>query len=70
MLPDEIRDDLIKSIPAILNIRDICLILDVSASTVRREIKRRGGLPGYLVEGEWNVARADFLAYLARNATF
>ncbi len=69
MLPDDVRKDLIESLPAILDIRDICSILRVSPSTVRREIKRPNGIHAYLADGEWNVARPDFLAYLSRNAT-
>jgi len=69
MLPDNVRKELLESLPAILNIQDICLLLKVSPSTVRRELNRAKGLRGYLAEGEWNIARADLLDYLSRHAT-
>jgi hypothetical protein len=61
--------ELEEDLPPILDIRDICSILRVSDTSVRRELTRQGGIPGYLAEGKWNVARADFLAYLERNGT-
>jgi IS30 family transposase len=69
MIPDELRQELESSLPAILNIPDICSILRVSPSTVRRELKRPGGLHGYMADEEWNVTRSDFLMYLSKNAT-
>lgn len=69
MLPDETVKELEENLPPILDIRDICSILRVSDSTVRRELNRPGGLRGYLAEGEWNVARPDFLDYLIRQGT-
>ena len=69
MLPEELMKELEEDLPPILDIRDICSILKVSDSTVRRELSRPDGLPGYLAEGEWNVARADFIASLERHGT-
>ena len=69
MLLEEERKELETTLPPILNIPDICSILQVSPSTIRRELHRKDGLQGYLADGEWNIARADFLEYLAHNAT-
>jgi len=69
MLPEEIMSALAESLPAILNTRDICSFLKVSSETVHREIARPGGLKGFKAEGEWNVARADFLEYLEHHGT-
>jgi len=69
MLPDDLRKELEETLPPIIDIRDICSTLKVSASTVRRELTREGGLPGFIMDGEWNVTRKDFLDYLDRNGT-
>lgn len=68
MLPDDLKDELVATLPAILDVQDICSILRVSKKTIMREITE-GRLAAYRVEGEWNINRSDFLAYLRRNAT-
>jgi IS30 family transposase len=70
MLPEELRNELTNNLPVIMDIQDICSILNVSWDTVHRELRRPGGLKGYQdASGEWNINRADFLAYLSRNAS-
>jgi excisionase family DNA binding protein len=67
MLPDELEENLLGALPAILDIQDICSTLRVSQKTVLREITA-GHLPAYRADGEWNINRLDFLAYLSKNA--
>jgi|GEM_PF-2136648 len=69
MLPEQLKKELVESLPPILNIRDICSILRISDDTVRRELHRPGGMEGFYADGEWNVTRVAFLSYLSRNAT-
>lgn len=69
MLPERLKKELAETLPPILNIQDICSILRVSWKTVFKELHRKGGLEGFIAEGEWNVTRADFLKYLSRNDT-
>ncbi|HOX30881.1 MAG TPA: helix-turn-helix domain-containing protein [Spirochaetales bacterium] len=68
MLPDDLKQELLESLPAILDVPDICSILRVSRKTVLREISAHR-LIAYQVDDEWNVNRTDFLAYLSRNGT-
>jgi hypothetical protein len=67
MLPENLEEELTKTLPAILDIQDICLTLRVSKKTVMREIAAER-IPAYRADGEWNVSRMDFLEYLSRNA--
>lgn len=69
MLPDDLRKRLHETLPPILDVQDICSTLSVSAKTVMREITRENGLPAYRTEEGWNIARADFIAYLSRHST-
>lgn len=69
MPQEQTLEKLKMTLPAILNIPDICSVLKVSPTTVRRELARKNGLPGYLADGEWSVNRADFLVYLEQNGT-
>ena len=69
MLPDKLSKELERTLPSLLNIQDICSTLRISSSTVRRELARENGLPGFMMDGEWTVIRADFLDYLSRNGT-
>lgn len=65
---DDLIRELRQNLPSILDVTDICSILDVSPDTIYREIQS-GALLAYKAEGEWCVLRADFLEYLERNAT-
>jgi excisionase family DNA binding protein len=67
MLPEDLEEDLLKSLPAILDVQDICSTLRVSRKTVMREITAEK-IPAYRADDEWNVTRSDFLEYLSRNA--
>lgn len=64
----DLRLELEKTLPSILNITDICSVLMVSPDTIYREIAD-GKLDAYKAEGEWNVLRKDFLDYLDQNTT-
>jgi len=68
MLLPEIRRELEDELPPILIVSDICSLLHISPDTVYREIED-GMLPAWKMEGDWNVSRADFLAYLERIST-
>jgi hypothetical protein len=68
MLPDDLKKELLDSLPAILDVQDICSTLRVSRKTVMREITAQR-LPAYRADGDWNVNRTDFLIYLSRHAT-
>ncbi len=64
----ELRDELEKTLPSILNIMDICSILTVSPDTIYREIQD-GKLLAYKADGEWNVLRSDLLEYMEKRST-
>jgi len=68
MLPDDLKQELLDSLPAILDVQDICSTLRVSRKTVMREISAKR-LTAYQVDDEWNVNRSDFMMYLSRNGT-
>ena len=68
MLPDDLKKEFLDSLPAILDVPDICSILRVSRKTVVREIEGKR-LSAYRADDEWNVTRSDFLSYLSRRAT-
>jgi len=69
MLPEDLKVELLESLPAILDVQDICSTLRVSRKTVLREISA-GRLIAYRADDEWNVNRSDFMAYLNRNGTW
>jgi excisionase family DNA binding protein len=67
MLPEDLEEELLKLLPAILDVQDICSILRVSRKTIMREIAAQR-IPAYRADDEWNISRADFLVYLSKNA--
>jgi excisionase family DNA binding protein len=68
MLPDDLKDELLATLPVILDVQDLCSILRVSKKTIMREISERR-LVAYQIDGEWNINRSDFLNYLSQTAT-
>ena len=64
----DLRDELEKQLPSILNLQDICSILAVSPDTIYREIRDRK-LDAFKADGEWNILKNDFLEYMEKNAT-
>lgn len=68
MLFTDLREDLEKQLPSILNLQDICSILAVSPDTIYREIRDKN-LDAFKADGEWNVLKNDFLNYMEKNST-
>lgn len=64
----ELKEELEKQLPSILNLTDICSILAVSPDTIYREIKDKK-LCAFKADGEWNVLKADFLEYMEKIST-
>lgn len=68
MLFTDLREELEKQLPSILNLQDICSILAVSPDTIYREIHDKN-LDAFKADGEWNVLKNDFLNYMEKNST-
>jgi len=64
----ELREELEKQLPSILNISDICSILTVSPDTIYREIKDKK-LVAFKADGGWNVLKKDLLDYMEKIST-
>lgn len=68
MLETETREELIESLPAILTIKDASEFLRCSDMTIRRMIWDKQ-ITAFMVDGEWNITRADFIGYLSRHSS-
>jgi len=66
-MPDDILKERIKSLPAILSIREIADFFSVRYLTIYRLIQAKK-LPAWKdEEGGWCVARADLLSFSRKN---
>ncbi|HOV64449.1 MAG TPA: helix-turn-helix domain-containing protein [Spirochaetia bacterium] len=66
MIEEGTREEIKRTLPGILTIRDVAEFLSVSPITVRRMIWDNQ-LPGYIADGEWNILRTDLITYLSRH---
>lgn len=64
----DLKEELEKQLPSILNLQDICSILSVSPDTIYREIRDKK-LDAFKADGEWNILKNDFLDYMEKNST-
>ncbi len=64
----DLKEELEKQLPSILNLQDICSILAVSPDTIYREIRDKK-LEAYKADGEWNILKSDFIDYMEKNST-
>jgi len=64
----DLKEELEKQLPSILNLQDICSILSVSPDTIYREIRDKK-LNAFKADGEWNILKNDFIDYMEKNST-
>lgn len=67
MLTKETTDELSKTLPAIMTIKDLAAFLRCSEITIRRMIWEKQ-IRAYMADGEWNIARPDLFEYLRKHS--